>query len=157
MATNTLLQYLQADDGSGTALGITASNRRQVERFIASSAVAAGDIVCLDITKTALGEKGLFVLPADRSSSDKVVAIGFAIAAAAANEEVDVTVAGLHKDAAVVTAIAAGARLVAPDVAGGGTAGRAEEYTASLSVPPIAYCLKTASGNQADVFVIKQF
>jgi len=157
MATNTLLQYLQADDGDGNAFTTLFSNRRQVERFIASSAVAAGDIVCLDITKTALGEKGLFVLPADRSSSDKVVAIGFAIAAAAANEEVDVTVAGLHKDAAVTTAIAAGARLVAPDVAGGDTAGRAEEYTASLSVPPIAYCVKTASGNQADVFVIKQF
>ena len=64
MATNTLLQYLQSDDGSGVALGITPSNRRQVERFIASGTIAAGDIVCLDITKTADGDKSLFVTKA---------------------------------------------------------------------------------------------
>ena len=59
MATNTLLQYLQSTDGDGNAFTSLFSNRRQVERFIASGAIAAGDMVCLDITKTSLGEKGL--------------------------------------------------------------------------------------------------
>ena len=157
MATSTLLQYLDSTDGSGNALGITASNRRQVERFIASASIKAGDMVCLDLTKANVGDQGLYITTANRSSGDTILAIGFALEAADANEDCNVTVAGLHESAAVKTGIATGGRLIAPDVGGGGTAGRAEEYTGAESVPVIGYCLKTAAANVANVFVIKQF
>lgn len=103
MATNTLLQYLQADDGSGVALGVTPSNRRQVERFIASSAISAGDIVALDISKTADGDKSLFVVQADTGDGLTTLTIGVALEDAAANEDLNVVIRGFVKDANVAT------------------------------------------------------
>lgn len=152
MATNTLLQYLQADDGSGVALGVTPSNRRQVERFIASSAISAGDIVALDISKTADGDKSLFVVKADTSAGATTLTIGVALEDAAANEDLNVVIRGFVKDANVATGGAIGDRIV-----GSSTAGRATQYAASSSQAILGYQLAAASGNKADVFVIKQF
>ena len=83
MATSTLLQYLQSTDGNGDALGVTPSNRRQVERFIASSAIAENDLVALDFSKTADGEKALYIIKANDALISQV-AIGFALNAATA-------------------------------------------------------------------------
>ena len=85
-----LLQYLQATDGEAKALGITPSNRRQVERFIASASIKAGDMVCLDITKSDLGEQGLYITAANRTSGDTIVAIGFALEDADADNELQI-------------------------------------------------------------------
>ena len=52
MATSTLLQYLEPTDGAGVANGITPSNRRQTETFIASETLAVGDLVSLDLAAT---------------------------------------------------------------------------------------------------------
>jgi len=152
MATNTLLQYLQADDGSGVALGVTPSNRRQVERFIASSAISAGDIVALDISKTADGDKSLFVVKADTSAGATTLTIGVALEDAATNEDLNVVIRGFVKDANVATGGAIGDRII-----GSSTAGRATQYAASSSQAILGYQLAAASGNKADVFVIKQF
>ena len=126
MATNTLLQYLQADDGDGVALTGHPSNRRQVERFIASGTIAAGDIVCLDITKTADGDKSLFVTKANTTSGNTTLTIGVALDAAAANDELNVVIRGLAKNANVATGGGIGDRIV-----GSGTAGRATQYASS--------------------------
>ena len=153
MATNTLLQYLQSDDGDGVALGVTPSNRRQVERFIASAAIAAGDVVCLDITKTADGDKSLFVTKADTGSGDTTLTIGVALdAATAANDEINVVIRGFVKDANVATGGAIGDRII-----GSNTAGRATQYSASSSQAILGYQLAAASGNKADVWIIKQY
>ena len=134
MATNTLLQYLQADDGSGVALGVTPSNRRQVERFIASSAISAGDIVALDISKTADGDKSLFVVQADTGDGLTTLTIGVALEDAAANEDLNVVIRGFVKDANVATGGAIGDRIV-----GSNTAGRATQYAASSSQAILGY------------------
>ncbi len=84
MATSTLLQYLQADDGSGTALGVSPSNRRQVERYVASAAIAKNDLVAFDFAKSTDGEIALTVRKADSGSAASICAVGFALEAAAA-------------------------------------------------------------------------
>jgi len=153
MATSTLLQYLQATDGDGVALGVTPSNRRQVERFIASAGIVAGDIVCLDITKTADGDKSLYVTKANTSSGDTTLTIGVALeTAAAAGDELNVVIRGLCKDANVASGGGIGDRIV-----GSGTAGRATQYSAASSQAVLGYQLETAAANVADVWIIKQF
>ena len=153
MATSTLLQYLEPTDGSGAALGVTPSNRRQVERFIAADVIDAGDIVCLDITKTADGDKSLYVTKANTSSGDTTLTIGVALeAAAAAGDALNVVIRGFVKDANVATGGGIGDRIV-----GSSTAGRATQYASSSSQAILGYQLAAASGNKCDVFVIKQF
>lgn len=152
MATNTLLQYLQSTDGDGVALGITSSNRRQVERFIASSAIAANDLVALDFSKTADGDKALYIIKADDSLISQV-AIGFALnAATAAGDEVNVTIAGIHESANVHSSVAAGDRLIISPVAG-----QAEVISASDTSPIVAVAVEADTANVATVFVLKQF
>ena len=152
MATNTLLQYLQSDDGSGVALTGHPSNRRQVERFIASGTIVAGDIVCLDITKTADGDKSLFVTKANTTSGNTTLTIGVALDAAEANDELNVVIRGLAKNANVATGGGIGDRIV-----GSGTAGRATQYASSSSQAVLGYQLEAAVSNEADVWIIKQF
>ena len=147
MATNTLLQSLNDSDNQATT---GSSNRRQVETFIASAAIAANDLVCLDITKTADSDKALFIKKADTTTGATIVAIGFALNAADVNDEVRVTIAGVHESAAT-SASAVGMRLMASS-----TAGRAIDYTGSSTVPPIAYAVEVHTANVATVIVIKQ-
>jgi hypothetical protein len=152
MATNTLLQYLQSTDGDGVALGITSSNRRQVERFIASSAIAANDLVALDFSKTADGDKALYIIKADDSLISQV-AIGFALNAATdAGDEVNVTIAGIHESANVHSSVAAGDRLIISPVAG-----QAEVIAATDTSPIVAVAVEADTANVATVFVLKQF
>lgn len=153
MATSTLLQLLDSTYGDGTTkIGLTASNRRQVETFIASEAIAANDLVCLDFSKAGDGDKGLYIKKADGASGATVAAIGFAISAAAAGADCRVTVAGIHESANVAGATVEGSRLMV-----GGTAGQAAIYTAADTVPIIAYACEADTANVATVFVIKQF
>ena len=148
MATNTLLQSLNGSDNQATT---GSSNRRQVETFLASAPIAANDLVCLDLTKSANSDIPLYITKANRSAAATVVAVGFALnAATAAGDEVRVTIAGIH-ESANVTAISAGDRLMASTVAG-----RAEAYTGSESVPIIAYACDDHTANVAPVIVIKQ-
>ena len=96
MATNTLLQYLQADDGSGTALTGSPSHRRQVERFIASAAIAEGDAVSFDTSKSADSQKTLYVVSADTGAATSKCFVGVALeAATAAGDEINVVISGL--------------------------------------------------------------
>jgi hypothetical protein len=161
MATSTLLQYLEPTDGSGVALGVTPSNRRQVETFIASEAIAANDLVSLDLSKTDDGDKALYVVKADTGTATDTFAVGFALdAAAAAGDNIQVTIAGVHKDANVDGSTAAGTRLVV-----GSTAGRAsiavdinEGGSGTVAQRPIiAVAVEADTANVATVIVIKQF
>ena len=152
MATSTLLQYLQSTDGNGDALGVTPSNRRQVERFIASSAIAENDLVALDFSKTADGEKALYIIKANDALISQV-AIGFALnAATAAGDEVNVTIAGIHENANVVGSTAAGDRLIISSVVG-----QAKDITSSDTTPIVAVAVEADTANVATVDVLKQF
>jgi predicted RecA/RadA family phage recombinase len=149
MSTATNLQSL---NDSTQGAGVSSSNRRQIETFLASNAIAAGDLVCFDITKTADSDKCLFVTPSDTASGNTIVCVGFALADASAGDKVDVTVAGLHESANVDAATAAGDRLIASNVAG-----RAALFTGAESLPVIAYAIEADTANFAGVIVIKQF
>jgi len=167
MATQNLVQYLETTQysafpgGSSSSVGVSAMNRRQVETFIASEAIAANDLVSLDLSKTADGDKGMHVVKADSGTATDSCAIGFALnAATAAGEKVDVTIAGIHVSANVASATAAGSRLIV-----GSTAGQAavapdivESGSATVAQRPlIAIAAEADTANVATVFVIKQF
>lgn len=159
MATQNLIQYLETEQynalpaGGTVAVGIEAMNRRQVETFISGAAIAQNDLVCLDLSKTANGEKAITIIPADGADVAKRCVVGFALqAASAAGETVDVTIAGLHAEANVLTGVAKGSGLSTS-----GTPGRSDAYVAGDTVPVIGFALETAAANLAPVFVIKQF
>ena len=164
MATQNLIQYLETSQynalpvGGTLPIGEAAMNRRQVETFISGAAIAAGDLVCIDLAKTDNSEKVITIIPADGAATTKRMCVGFALTTASgAGETVDVTIAGLHAEANCADSGGAGVAVQAGDfLSPSAVAGRADEYVAGDTVPPIAYALTTAAGNKAAVFVIKQ-
>lgn len=159
MSTQNIIQYLETSQynalpsGGTTPVGVGAMNRRQVETFIAAEAIAANDLVSLDLSKTGDGDKGIYIVKADTGTATDKCAIGFALnGATAAGETVDVTVAGIHESANVDGATAAGDTLCV-----GSTAGRASIYANTDVVPIIAISAEADTANVATVFVIKQF
>ena len=95
----------------------------------------------------------MFVTKADTGSGDTTLTIGVALdAATAANDEINVVIRGFVKDANVATGGAIGDRII-----GSNTAGRATQYSASSSQAILGYQLAAASGNKADVWIIKQY
>ena len=152
MATSTTLQYLDHQNKDSETYGITASNRRQVETYIAGGTIAANDLVAFDFSKSTDAEIALTVVKADSGSTDSIAAIGFALGGASAGEKVDITVAGIHVSANVAGAVAKGDRLSISAVAG-----QADTYVNSDTVPVIGYALEADTANVASVMVIKQF
>ncbi len=161
MATNTIIQYLETSaypadqrDGSSEAVGFSVMNRRQIETFVAGGTIAANQLVALDLSQTGLGVKCATVVPANSTSGNTVIGIGFALNAAEDGENVDVTIAGVHETADIETgeSIAIGDRLCVSD-----TAGDAREYVNGDTIPIVAYALTAESGGTCSAFVIKQF
>lgn len=146
MATQSLIQYLEAGNGASTM------NRSQVETFLASEAIAAGDLVSMDLSKLNDGDKALYVSKADTGTATDTCAIGFALNAAAIGEKVDVTIAGIHVSANVDASTIAGSKLCA-----GSTAGRAAIYVNTDVLPIVAIACEADTANVATVFVLKQF
>jgi len=97
MATNNILQYLEQLDSAGADYGVTPSNRRVVETFIANGAIADGAWVSLDIDESGDGAKSLFVVEADGNGTGTQAVVGVAIdgGAAAAGDKVNVQICGL--------------------------------------------------------------
>jgi len=92
MATNTLLQYLESADSTGAAYSSETSHRRQVETFIASGAVAIGDVVSFAFANGS--NPGDAVLQVKKAVADKHC-VGVAITAAADGEQVQICIAGV--------------------------------------------------------------
>jgi len=124
MATSTLIQYLETErygslPGAGVeAVGPESMNRRQIETFIASGAITAGQTVVLNILETADGDKAIHVVPSNTGSDDTTCFVGVAITdASAAGDKVDVCVRGVC-EATVKTAAAKGKLLYITSTAG---------------------------------------
>jgi hypothetical protein len=113
MATSTILQSLNSETDGATA---TSSARRQTETYLAGGAIAVGEAVAIDLSKTD-SDKVLYVVEA--TAAAKALIIGIAVSAAAANEPVQVVVSGYVASADVATGVTAGAQL-----SGSATAGR---------------------------------
>ena len=152
MATSTTLQYLDHQNKDSETYGITASNRRQIETYIAGGTIAANDLVAFDFSKSTDAEIALTVVKADSGSTDSIAVVGFALGGASAGEKVDITVAGIHVSANVAGAVAKGDRLSIS-----ATAGQADTYVNSDTVPIIGFALEADTANVASVMVIKQF
>ena len=148
MATSTLLQTLDAD---ANQMGVTASNRRQVETFIANATIAAGDLLSLDLAQAANADKALYVKVADTGSDDTRCAVGVALHAATAGDPISAVIAGLV-EAKVKAGTARGTRMAIYS-----TAGILEPYQASFEDPIFAVTGAAESGGKAIVFVLKQF
>jgi hypothetical protein len=69
MATATILQSLNTDADFGSVSAVGASDRRQVETFIAKETLAVGDWVAFDYAATAASDVTLGVFKADGNSS----------------------------------------------------------------------------------------
>mgnify|MGYP003131873259 CR=1 FL=1 len=154
MATNTLIQKLFASDESGVGEdSIKVSNRQELETFFASEAIADGDLVCLDISKTSDGDKMSYVKKLKTDAGLTAVAIGIADQAAIeAGDQIRVVIKGFKANANVATGAAVGERIV-----GTATAGRGDVLANSSTLPALAYVITEAAANVADVMVIKQF
>ena len=158
MATQNIIQYLETSQynalpsGGTVPVGIEAMNRRQIETFIASEAIAVGDALSLDLAQTNNGDKAIFVMKADTGTNAKRCGIGVAIsAAAAAGDTVDVCIGGMA-EAKVKAGTAVGDRLSIYS-----TVGILEPYQNTFEDPILAVAGAAEAGGTAIVFVIKQF
>lgn len=156
MATSTNIQYLvnTGKDEFGATVSIkTASDRRQIETFLAGAAITAGDWVMFDTTATDAG-RVLTVIQATFASTGQPLTVGVALTAATvAGQTVDVVVAGYAENANVADAVTTGQALSISAVNGRGSAA-----AATALAPFCGVALEDGSvGNQADVWVIKQF
>jgi len=158
MATSTNIQYLvnTAKDEFGATVSIkTASDRRQIETFIAGAAITAGDWVVFDTSATDAG-RVLTVLQSPATAGNSL-AVGVAITSATvAGQTVDVVVDGYVEGANVISGVASGVSLTTSGV----TAGRALAYATGThtATAPCGVTLEaSAVGNTCDVWVLKRF
>ena len=147
MATSTLIQFLEPGEKAAT------SNRRQVETFLASGAIAIGDWVAFDDSQTG-ADKMLFVEESTASAGGGLVC-GVAISAAtAADDKIDVVIGGFVAVAQIVGAITAGDPLRQS-----ATVGAADAATAGAEAV-IGVALTTLAGPgaaTAEVWVYNRF
>ena len=130
MATSTLIQKLDSTalESSKTVPGSystvatpNVSNRRQVETFIASGAIAEAELLSFDLSK-ADDLKTLFVVPADLSGANTLGVVGVALNSAVDGGKVECLLCGVtfvNADAG----IAAGDALSVSATGAGVTAG----------------------------------
>jgi predicted MFS family arabinose efflux permease len=160
MATNTTIQYLEATakDELGATVSIkTASDRRQIETFLAGAAVTAGDWVQFDTAATDAARVLTVIQAGAGFALGNPLVCGVALTAAtAAGQKVDVVVSGYVELANVAAAVgAAGLALVVDNTAG---PGRAVAIQPGDIAPACGVSLEAAGvGNTCDVWVIKQF
>jgi hypothetical protein len=135
MATNTLIQKL---DPVADGFGASASNRRQVETFIAGGTIATGDAVALDTSKTG-ADRALYVVEAPANSGALVV--GIALNGASANETIAVVVTGYAAGANVESGVLAGQALYV-----GTTAGRLAAISGAATATSSAFLSTLQTG-----------
>ena len=148
MATSTLIQFLDPGQGGDT------SNRSQVETFLASSAIAKGDWVSLDPSKSG-ADRCLYVGVIDTSAGAVplgVPVIGVALEAASIDGQVRVVIAGYVAQANVASLTAAGIAL-ALDTTTSGRAVAADAANVNLA----GVSLAVAALNSAPCMVLKKF
>ncbi len=157
MATSTLVQFLGDGITSPTSIAGDTSNRRQVETFISSAAIVAGDVVGLDNTKTG-ADRVLYIKQAANVATGNPLAIGVALdAAAGAGEQVRVVVSGYAADVKCNGGtIASGAALSAASTAAGEVETAAAGDTAGLFA--VALEAKGATtANKVAIHILKRF
>ena len=151
MASATYLQSLDATYEDGTSRGVTPSNRRQTEIYLAAETLAIGDVVTFDYANADDGKKTLYVRKASKAAA-KRNAIGVVLEAANSaglfteNEPIRVVIGGIAtaqvegKDASGNSPIAVGDLLTAGNVDG------VFMFKSGPTELPSAIALETAAG-----------
>lgn len=166
MATSTLLQQLGV---SADGFGSSTSNRRQVETFILGGTVSVGDVVALDLSQSADGDKGLIVVRADTAVATATMAVGVVLRGLdysatgsvllTSGYRVEVVTRGLVSANVDGTTVAgsrlivgatAGQLLVAPDIVESGAATVPQR-------PIVAIAAEADTANVAKVYVLANF
>jgi|DEB0MinimDraft_3_1074331.scaffolds.fasta_scaffold62884_2 hypothetical protein len=129
--------------------------------YIASEAIAKGDVVSLDLSKSD-GNRALYVVKADAAQTTDSLPIGCAaLAAAAAGDKIKVCIAGYFEGANVDGATAQGDLLQI-----GATAGRLDVRTTAIDeggaatynlLQIFACALEADVANAADIWIYPQF
>ena len=153
MATNTLIQKLYGKDESGVGEGeASQSNRRQVETFIASAAIVAGDVLAFDLSQTSDGLKMMRVIKADTDAATSKCFVGVALEAAAAEgDRVDVCISG------ICTALVHSGGGVGKPLMISAEGGKFQDYADNSVLSIAAHCASAVVGGVATVVVHKQF
>ncbi len=146
MATSTIVQLLQAGEAGDT------SNRRQIETFIAGGTIAAGDCVGFDTTKTG-ADRALFVTEAGTVAIGNALAIGVALNAATADQQVRCVVAGYAENVKCGAGVAAGD----PLSVGQAATGTVDTRVAADTAQTFGVALEAVAANTVDIIVFKQF
>ena len=157
MATSTLIQFLGDGITSPTSAGADTMNRRQVETFISGGAIAAGDVVMLDTSKTG-ADRALYIKQCANVGTGNPLAVGVALdAAAAAGEQVRVVVSGYVEGVDCQNGtILIGAALSAGKTAAGEVDTAAASDTAGLFA--VALEAKGATtANKVAIHILKRF
>jgi len=157
MATSTLVQFLGDGITSPTGAGADTSNRRQVETFISGAAIAAGDVVMLDTSKTG-ADRALYIKQCANVATGNPLAVGVALnAAAAAGEQVRVVVSGYVAD----VDCAGGTILIGAALSAGKTAaGEVDTSAAGDTAGLFAVALEAKSAtttNKVAIHILKRF
>lgn len=141
MATTEIINYIQP------GADIASMNRRKIESFIASEAIAAGDVVSLDGTK-ADADVALYVTKGDSGNAADSIPVGIALdAASAAGQQIRVVVRG------IVDANVAGATVAGNSLAISATAGQLGVYVNTDTTRIVAVALEADTANVATVYV----
>ena len=165
MATNSLIQYLPHTGtslaGATVQLGTAISDRRQVETFLCETAITAGQVLALDVTKMVADPSGGFtavtVVAADfNAATVQKLVVGVSLEAktgtAGVPQPIRVVVRGPVAGVPVVAATAIGDALIL-DTAG--AAGSAQVQTNVINeggaavIPigtPFAYAMSLTGG-----------
>ncbi len=167
MATSNLVQYLETSFADGTTIGVTPSDRKQVETFLfrnpnaaggANITLAAGQVVAVDVAQMATDASGgltaIRVVLADYNSApvQKIVVGVVEKAVTVAPQQtspVRVVVRGPAASVAVTGAVAIGDPLILDPAGAEGTGAVQLAYNAASATPvseAFAFALSTAAG-----------
>lgn len=162
MATSTLVQYLETTanlaTGGTTTLGGGISNRRQVESFLTTTAITAGQWVAFDTAQTGAARVAVVAAAPNTFALGNPLVVGVALESvtgtATSPQPIDVVVSGYAETASVANAVAAaGVALVVDATA----VGQAVALAAADTANACGVSLAAAAGNIAPVWVYKQF
>ena len=156
MATSTLVQYLNSKgvsaSGATAQNGVLPSDRRQLETFLTESAISAGQLVAVDVSKIATDASGglsaLTVITADfNSATVQKIVVGVALSAvtgtATSPQPITVVVRGPALLVPVVAATAVGDPLTLDSA---GAAGSAQVAAAATTTHVCAYAMTSTAG-----------
>ncbi|MHA1905445.1 MAG: hypothetical protein ACXACE_17055 [Candidatus Thorarchaeota archaeon] len=142
MATTDIINYMKP------GADVDSMNRRKVESFISTEAIAANDVVSLDGSQSIDADVALYISKADSGTATDSIPVGIALdSASGAGEIVRVVVRGIAE------ANVDGATVAGNSLAISATAGRLGVYVNTDTTRIVAVALEADTANVATVYV----